>query len=590
MSKVKSQNPIIRLYVNLSNEQNILIFAFLSSIINRILDLAPPVIIGLAVDIVVKEQNSWIANFGIKDVPSQLILLALITGFIWSSESIFQYLYAVLWRNLAQISQHKLRIKAYDHIQKLDMQFFETDNTGRLLSILNDDINQLERFLDHGANEIIQLLVSVIIIGGTILLTAPFISLFAFAPIPIILIGSIKFQRKLGPKYKDVRKKAGLLASRLNNNLGGILTIKSFTNENWELKRLIRESNAYQKSNKSAIKLSSAFIPLIRFAILFAFVAILLIGGFQVWNGILSVGTYSFLVFITQRLLWPLTTLGHVLDEFQRSMASVNRVIDLIDTPIKIVDGNKKINIRNIKGEVNFKNIYFSYPRRKSTLSDINFKIPNNTTIGIVGLTGSGKSTIIKLLLRIYDADKGTITIDNIPINEIKLKDLRKSISLVSQETYLFQGTILENISYGTNGANFKDISEAAKISEAHNFITRLPDGYKTLVGERGQKLSGGQRQRIALARAILKDAPILILDEATASVDNETELLIQRSLIKIKQKRTTIVIAHRLSTIKSADNIIVLEKGKIIEEGRHDFLIKKNGIYSELWKVQAGI
>ena len=372
--------------------------------------------------------------------------------------------------------------------------------------------------------------------------------------------------------------------------MGGILTIKSFTTESWELKRLIRESNAYQKSNKSAIKLSSAFIPLIRFAILFAFIAILLIGGFQVWNGILSVGTYSFLVFITQRLLWPLTTLGHVLDEFQRSMASVNRVIDLIDTPIKIIDGNKKINIRNIKGEVNFKNIYFSYPRRKSTLNNINFKILNNTTLGIVGLTGSGKSTIIKLLLRIYEANKGLITIDNIPINEIKLKDLRKSISLVSQETYLFQGTILENISYGSNGANFKDISEAAKIAEAHNFITRLPDGYKTLVGERGQKLSGGQRQRIALARAILKDAPILILDEATASVDNETELLIQRSLIKIKQKRTTIVIAHRLSTIKSADNIIVLEKGKIIEEGKHDFLIKKNGIYSELWKVQAGI
>ena len=590
MDKVQNQNPIFRLYLNLSNEKNILFFAFLSSVINRILDLAPPVIIGLAVDIVVKEEKSWIAGFGISDVPSQLILLALITGFIWSGESIFQYLYAVLWRNLAQISQHKLRIKAYEHIQKLDMQFFETDNTGRLLSILNDDINQLERFLDHGANEIIQLIVSVIIIGGTIIFAAPFIALFAFAPIPIILIGSIKFQKKLGPKYKDVRKKAGLLAALLNNNLGGILTIKSFTTENWELKRLNRESIAYQKSNKSAIKFSSAFIPLIRFAILFAFVAILLIGGFQVWNGILSVGTYSFLVFITQRLLWPLTTLGHVLDEFQRSMASVNRVIDLIDTPIKILDGNKKINIKNIRGEVIFKNIYFNYPQRNSTLKNINFKIPNNKTLGIVGLTGSGKSTIIKLLLRIYEAKKGHITIDNIPINEIRLKDLRRSISLVSQETYLFQGTILENISYGSSKANFKDISEAAKVAEADSFITKLPMGYKTLVGERGQKLSGGQRQRIALARAILKDAPILILDEATASVDNETEVLIQRSLAKIKQKRTTIVIAHRLSTIKSADNIIVIEKGRIIEEGKHDYLIKKNGIYSELWKVQAGL
>ena len=242
METVKTQNPIIRLYFNLSKEKSLILFAFFSSIINRILDLAPPVIIGLAVDIVVKEQNSWISNFGISDVSKQLILLAIISGFIWSAESIFQYLYSLLWRNLAQISQHKLRIKAYDHIQKLDMHFFERDNTGRLLSILNDDINQLERFLDHGANEIIQLFVSVIIIGGTMLFVAPRIAIFAFCPIPLIFWGSIKFQRNLAPKYKDVRKKAGLLASRLNNNLGGILTIKSFTTENWELERLNQES------------------------------------------------------------------------------------------------------------------------------------------------------------------------------------------------------------------------------------------------------------------------------------------------------------------------------------------------------------
>ena len=289
-----NQNPIIRLYKNISKEKNLLVFAFSSSVINRVLDLAPPVIIGLAVDIVVQEQNSWISKIGIVEVPNQLIILALLSGLIWSGESIFQYLYSVLWRNLAQISQHKLRIRAYEHIQKLDMQFFEADNTGRLLSILNDDINQLERFLDHGANEIIQLFVSVFLIGGTMIIVAPGIALFAFLPIPIIFIGSIKFQSKLAPKYQDVRKKAGLLASRLNNNLGGILTIKSFTTENWELNRLNKESLSYKKSNKSAIKLSSAFIPLIRFAILFAFIAILLIGGFQVWNKQLNVGTYSF--------------------------------------------------------------------------------------------------------------------------------------------------------------------------------------------------------------------------------------------------------------------------------------------------------
>jgi len=580
MIKTKNQNPIIRLYLNLSKERNLIIFAFTSSIINRILDLAPPVIIGLAVDIVVQEQNSWISNLGIKEVPSQLIILAIFSTFIWSAESIFQYLYAVLWRNLAQISQHKLRIKAYDHIQKLDMQFFDKDNTGRLLSILNDDINQLERFLDHGANEIIQLFVSVIIIGGTMLWVAPKIAIFAFLPIPLIFLGSIKFQKRLAPKYKDVRSKAGALASRLNNNLGGILTIKSFTTEKWELNRLNKESLSYQRSNKSAIKLSSAFIPLIRFAILFAFIAILLIGGFQVWSKTLNVGTYSFLVFITQRLLWPLTTLGHVLDDFQRSLASINRVIDLIDTPIKIKDGKTKIDLKTFRGEIIFKNIFFNYPQRELTISGINFTIPSKKTIGIVGLTGSGKSTLIKLLLRIYDSNKGEITIDGVPIKDIRLKELRKCISLVSQETYLFHGTVKENISYGSNNASIEDIVKAAKISESHDFIIKLPKGYNTVVGERGQILSGGQRQRIALARAVLKNAPILILDEATASVDNETELLIQKSLSKITKEKTTIVIAHRLSTIKKADNIIVIDKGAIVEQGKHESLLKKKGIY----------
>ena len=590
MQFANNQNPLVRLYINLSKEKNLIIYAFLSSIVNKILDLAPPVIIGLAVDIIVKEENSWISNLGIESVPSQLIFLAFASGIIWTAESIFEYLYCVLWRNLAQISQHKLRIRAYKHLQELDMQFFESDNTGRLLSILNDDINQLERFLDHGANQIIQLLVTVLIIGGTLIYVAPKIALFAFLPIPIIFFGSIKFQKKLAPKYREVRNQAGLLASRLNNNLGGILTIKSFTNERWELKRLNKESLSYQKSNKSAIKLSSAFIPLIRFAILFAFISILLIGGFQAWNKVLSVGTYSFLVFITQRLLWPLTTLGHVLDDFQRSMASVNRVIDLIDTPIKIVDGYKRIDPKNIKGEIVFNNIFFNYPERSSTLKKINIKILPNTTLGIVGLTGSGKSTLIKLLLRIYDSNKGSITLDKISIKEIKLKDLRKSISLVGQETYLFHGTVKENIAYGSNKANFKEILNASRAAEAHNFINQLPRGYETIVGERGQRLSGGQRQRIALARAVLKNAPILILDEATASVDNETEVLIQKSLSKITKERTTIVIAHRLSTIKNADNIIVLNKGEIVENGKHDVLIKQKGIYADLWNVQVGI
>ncbi|KGG15421.1 MULTISPECIES: ABC transporter ATP-binding protein [unclassified Prochlorococcus] len=588
-NKKLNSNPLFRLARNQSKQKQLIIYAIICSVLNKLFDLAPPVLIGVSIDVVIREKNSWLSNFGYQAVPSQLAILAIASFLIWSAESFFEYLYGLLWRNLAQSTQHNLRIQAYNHLQKLEMSFFESDSSGRLLAILNDDINQLERFLDHGANQLLQLVVTVITVGTTMAFLAPNVAIFAFIPIPVILFGSIKFQKKLAPRYKDVREKAGDIAARLSNNLGGILTIKSFTTESWEVERLKLDSYAYQKSNTEAIKFSAAFIPLIRFAILFAFLAILIIGGLQAWQGTLEVGIYSFLVFITQRLLWPLTTLGHVLDEYQRSMASTNRVLNLIDKPITISGGNLRISPNQVKGEISFKNVYFKYRDRGSLLNNFNLNISAGSTIGIVGSTGSGKSSLVKLILRLYAINSGTIEIDGVDIEKINLNDLRKLISLVSQEVYLFHGTIRENISYGNDKATLSQIIDAAKLSEASEFIDKLPDRYNTLVGERGQRLSGGQCQRIALARAILKNAPILILDEATASVDNETEAAIQRSLSKITANRTTLVIAHRLSTIKNADQIVVLEKGKIVESGTHESLLQMNGVYSELWNVQVG-
>ena len=586
---ISSKTSLTRLISNLKEEKKLIWAATGSSLLNKFFDLAPPVLIGLSVDVVVKEQNSWLAGLGVKAVPSQIGLIALASFVIWTAESLFEYLYGVLWRNLAQKTQHKLRIKAYDHLQQLEMSFFESDSSGRILSVLNDDINQLERFLDHGANQIIQLLITVILVGGAMALLAPGVSLLAFIPIPIILLGSINYQRMLAPRYKEVREKAGDIASRLSNNLGGILTIKSFTTESWELKRLELESQSYRLSNKRAIKLSAAFIPLIRFAILFAFLAILILGGLKTWKGEMEIGTYSFLVFITQRLLWPLTTLGHTLDDYQRSMASINRILNLIDTPIQIESGSTYLNKTKIAGEIEFKNVSFNYKNRKKIITNFNLHIAPGSTIGIVGPTGSGKSTLIKLILRLYPLAKGNILIDKVSISELDLNSLRNCISLVSQEAYLFHGTVEENISYGSYGLSRKDIDDAADLAEASDFIKDLPEGYKTLVGERGQKLSGGQRQRIAFARAILKNSPILILDEATAAVDNETEAAIQRSLYKISKDRTTIIIAHRLSTVRNADKIIVLEKGNIIESGTHESLLNNQGTYQRLWDVQAG-
>jgi ATP-binding cassette subfamily B protein len=340
---------------------------------------------------------------------------------------------------------------------------------------------------------------------------------------------------------------------------------------------------------RSPIALSAAFVPLIRIVILIGFTATLFLGGVAVANGRLSPGTYGFLVFIIQRLLWPFTDLSELLDEYQRAMASVRRVMGLLDTSMAIPQGNLTLPLSSVRGEVQFENITFAYNGRHSVLKNLSLQVPAGQTIGIVGATGSGKSTLAKLLLRFYDVQSGRLLIDGIDIRDLSLLDLRRCIGWVSQDVFLFHSTVAENIRYGSFDAGREQIIQAATLAEAHEFIGQLPQGYDTIVGERGQKLSGGQRQRLAIARAILKNPPILILDEATSAVDNETEEAIQRSLAKITQGRTTIAIAHRLSTIRQADCIYVMENGQIQEHGTHEELLGLSGIYAGLWQVQLG-
>ena len=582
------QAPIRRLLAHTKNHRTTMWLATLFSILNKIFDLAPPLLIGAAVDVVVKREESVLSDFGYSDPKEQLIVLSILTVIIWVFESLFEYIYGVLWRNLAQTGQHELRLDAYSHIQKLEMEWFGEQSKGELMSILNDDINQLERFLDKGANEILQVSTTVVIIGAIFLYISPMIALYSIGAIPVIIVGSFLFQSRIAPRYSKVRKEVGLLNALLSNNLSGISTIKSFTTEELEVERVRKASQAYREANRDAIKLSAAFVPLIRMAILVGFTGTLLHGGLMTLDNEMAIASYSVMIFMMQRLLWPLTRLGETFDLYQRAMVSTTRVLNLLETEIRIEEGALPLDSSRVKGEITFENVSFSYPGRELVVDNFDFKIEPGTTQAIVGPTGSGKTTLIRLLLRFHVPKSGSIFLDGNEISKLNLKDLRSSISLVTQTITLFPGSVLQNIAYGSKSSE-ADIVAAAKVAEIHDFVESLPEGYNTQIGEGGHKLSGGQRQRISIARAVWKDAPILVLDEATSSVDNETEEALQKSLDFISKDRTTIVIAHRLSTIRHSDSIIVLDDGKVVESGNHEELLKNNSQYFKLWNVQTG-
>ncbi len=572
------------------------------SVVNRVLDIAPPLLIGLAVDVVTNAVllAQWEGSAAdgpppasslawVGDGPAQLWFVVGLSIVVWVLESLFDYVNKLTWRNLAQTVQHDLRLDAYAHVQGLEMGFFEDAQTGGLMSVLNDDVNQLERFLDGGVNTIVQMLTSVCVIAGFYFYFEPRIAVIAMLPMPFVIGFSFWFQKRLAPRYAAVRAEVGDLNADLAGNLGGIATIKSYAAEGREAARIGERSERYRERNRLAIRWSSAFAPLIRMVILVGFTTTMLYGGFLALNQELAVGVYATIVFLTQRLLWPLTQLGETFDLYQRAMASTTRILDLLDTAPAIVGGERTLPVGEVRGDVAFEDVHFSYPSSGPVLEGLTLEAPAGSTVAIVGATGSGKTTLMKLLLRFYDPTAGRVTLDGIEIRELTLPDLRSAVALVSQDVFLFHGTVRENIAYGRPDATQDEIEEAARLAEAHDFVTALSDGYDTIVGERGQKLSGGQRQRLSIARAILKDAPVLVFDEATSSVDNETEAAIQRSLERVSVGRTTVVIAHRLSTVRKADRIHVLVDGAIAESGTHDELVRSGGPYASLWSVQTG-
>jgi len=590
---MNASHPLLRLWRYAQAYRRDIRLATLYSVLNKFFDILPEVLIGVAVDVVVQGDQSYLARhvlgaMGITSTWNQLLVLGAVNVLVWGGESLFQYLYELKWRQLAQDLQHALRQDAYAHVQKLDMAYFENQRTGNLMAVLNDDINQAERFLNSGANSIIQVFCSSLMISAVFFALQPGIALISLVPVPAILLGAFWFQNRLAPRYTAVREAAGDVSARLNNNLLGLATIKAFATEATELNHMAQASNAYRQANAQAIRVSAAITPVIRMAILTGFTATLLYGGWLALHGDLAVGAYSVLVFLTQRLLWPLTGLAEVTDMYQRSMAAIERAMALIDTPITIAYEGQHFPAAQVQGTITLEDVHFAYGDTP-VLRGISLTLPAGKTTAFVGTTGSGKSTLVKLLLRFYEPQQGRILLDDQPIDCLNLQDLRRAIGYVSQDTFLTDGTVAENIAYGAPDASEAAIAQAARAAEASDFIAALPLGFATRIGERGQKLSGGQRQRLALARAILKNPPILVLDEATSAVDNETEAAIQRSLDVVSKGRTTIVIAHRLSTVRQADCIHLMDGGCIVESGTHDTLLALGGGYAALWKLQTG-
>ncbi|MEK9656937.1 MAG: ABC transporter ATP-binding protein [bacterium] len=588
----KETSPIYKLLKYIQPFKTRFYLAMTSSILNKVLDLMPPLLVAWIIDTLKGTPPLWIEGIiGQGNTWEKSIFLASLALIIFGLESMFQWGYQYGFLSLAQKVQHHLRIECYNTLQHKEYAYFENHRLGSTIAIVNDDINQLERFLNTIFNEFLQLLViitfSIIILFKTNIVLA----MFCLLPIPIIIIGSSGYQKKISPLYKTIRENVSELNNRLENNLSGIMVIKSFTAENFELKRVSKASENYAKANLKAIKYQSLYVPIIRLCIAIGFSGVLLIGAYWILKdtGHITLGELVLFSMLVQRLLWPLTRLGAMLDELERARASAGRIFNILKGEKKSIKEEEKKQTIPIKGDIKLENIYFSYNKDINILKNLTLEIKAGQTIGIAGTTGCGKSTLIKCLLRLYDIQKGAIYIDKKNINELSLYNLRQKISLVSQDIYLFHGTIRENIAYGKQNAKLEEIIKVAKLAELDSFIQKLPEKYNSIIGERGIKLSGGQRQRLSIARCLLKESEVIIFDEATSSVDTETEKCIQKNLLKFTKNKTAIIIAHRLSTIRQADNIYILKNGQIIENGKHEELIKLNKEYAKLWRIQIG-
>ncbi len=582
------------------------ILGSISGLISRSMDLIPPLLLAVAIDAIFFDEQAFnlplVSQAALPDdVFWQFSLLIGLLVAIYILEAALLWLKNFAWGHLAIHIQHELRVDTFDAMQAMEMEFFDNKQTGQVMSVLNNDVNQLEGFLRRNVDTGIRIFVAVFGTFTAMMLLNWQLTLIAVVPIPLLAIASFYFVKIIKPKYVDVRSKVGRVNAQLENNVTGIEVVKAFTNEDLEHDRIEAASQDHLDANWSAIKTRIKFFPTLNIITGIGYLLIFSVGGFWVVYGpygpftlALSAGVLVAFLQYSQRFMWPMRQLGQIIDQYQYAEAAAQRVYGLIHSAEQIPEKEDAHELAAVDGEITFRDVDFTYKfedefDRETVIQDVSFDIEAGDYVGIVGPTGAGKTTLIKLLMRFYDVDRGSIQVDSHDIRDVTVESLRESIGYVSQDPFLFDGTIGENVAYAHPDAHEEEIIRAAELAGAWDFIRELPDGLDTRVGERGVKLSGGQRQRVSLARAIMKDPAVLVLDEATSHVDNETEVLIKNSLNQLIAERTTFAIAHRLSTVRNADTILVMDDGRLVEEGTHEELLELDGLYANLWRVQVG-
>jgi len=537
------------------------------------IDLVYPVYVQRLIDDYFPQRNA--------DMMIRIVVILLV---LYGFRFVFQYI-VHYWGHVVGIRMETdMRSDLFIHLQKLSFKFYDNNKVGYLMSRVVNDLNNISELAHHGPEDI--LISTMLLIGSFLILVNMHLqlALVTFVLIPVMFFFSLHLGEKMYNAFKVIREKMAEVNTIIEDSLSGIRVVKSFTNEDYENEKFSEGNHNYRRSREWAMKNMAQFhsgmnlfINLIRLSTLAA-------GGYFIYNGSLSVGQMVAFLFYVDMFMNPIRRLVNFNEQLQRGMSGFSRFQELLEVDPEIVDRPEAQVLKNVEGLIRYEDVSFGYDNHKKVLTNIEIEIGPGKTVAFVGPSGAGKSTLTKLLPRFYEIDRGRLSIDNIDIKDVTLESLRQNIGIVQQDVFLFNGTVRENIAYGTANASEQKIIEAAKKANAHDFILNLSEGYETDIGERGVKLSGGQKQRVSIARSFLKNPPILILDEATSSLDNRSEKIIQESLEKLAEGRTTLVIAHRLSTVINADQIIVLTEEGIVERGRHEELIKNGGEYSQLY------